>query len=76
MWDWVPIVLVVFKVGALAAAMFYAVKWHYDQGGKKSGREMIRTGVLMGISFLVLLALLGLFAYSLAAMLGLDLRLP
>lgn len=30
--DWVPIVLLTFKVVVLGVGMFFAVKWHYDQG--------------------------------------------
>lgn len=29
--DWVPIVLITFKVLVLAIGMFFAIKWHYDQ---------------------------------------------
>lgn len=35
MWDWFPIVLIIFKVVALGTAMFFAIKWHYDQGKKE-----------------------------------------
>jgi large-conductance mechanosensitive channel len=33
--DWVPIVFVVFKVLVFGTCMFFAIKWHYDQGKKK-----------------------------------------
>lgn len=35
MMDWFPIVFIVFKVLVLGAGMFFAIKWHYDQGKKK-----------------------------------------
>jgi len=33
--DWVPVVFVTFKVAVFGTCMFYAIKWHYDQGQKK-----------------------------------------
>lgn len=33
--DWVPIVFMTFKVVVFAVCMFFAIKWHYDQGKKK-----------------------------------------
>lgn len=32
--DWVPIVFITFKVLVFGTGMFYAIKWHYDQGKK------------------------------------------
>ncbi len=29
--DWVPIVLVIFKLGVFGTGMFYAIKWHADR---------------------------------------------
>lgn len=29
--DWVPIVLVIFKLGVFGTGMFYAIKWHNDR---------------------------------------------
>jgi preprotein translocase subunit YajC len=29
--EWVPIVLVTFKVLVFGFGMFYAIKWHYDR---------------------------------------------
>jgi hypothetical protein len=34
--DWVPIVLLAFKVVVLGVCMFFSIKWHYDQGKKKN----------------------------------------
>ncbi|MGD9773173.1 hypothetical protein [Diaphorobacter sp.] len=33
--DWVPIVFITFKVLVFGTCMFFAIKWHYDQGKKK-----------------------------------------
>lgn len=33
--DWVPIVFIVFKLLVFGMCMFFAIKWHYDQGKKK-----------------------------------------
>ena len=32
--DWVPIVFIVFKVAVFGTGLFFAIKWHYDQGKK------------------------------------------
>ncbi|MEB2848079.1 hypothetical protein [Endobacterium cereale] len=74
--DWVPIVLVTFKVFALALAMYYAIKWHYDQGEKAQTLALLRTSGKMVAIFIVALLVVGLIAFSLSAALGLDLSLP
>jgi len=33
--EWVPIVLITFKLVVMGIGMFLAIKWHYDQGKKK-----------------------------------------
>jgi hypothetical protein len=40
--DWVPIVFIVFKVAVFGTGMFFAIKWHYDQG-KKAKAEASRS---------------------------------
>lgn len=40
--DWVPIVFIVFKVAVFGTGMFFAIKWHYDQG-KKAKKEASRS---------------------------------
>jgi hypothetical protein len=40
--DWVPIVFIVFKVAVFGTGMFFAIKWHYDQG-KKAEKEASRS---------------------------------
>ena len=75
--DWIPVVFVVFKVLIFGACMFFAIKWHYDQGKKgMDKRALLRTGAkLVAIFLLALLAVL-LFTFGLANMLGMDLSLP
>jgi hypothetical protein len=70
--DWVPIVFIVFKVLALGTAMFFAIKWHYDQGEKKR-RAVLRAGGKMAAVFVLSLLGVGLFTFVLSRMLGLDL---
>ncbi|WP_156379393.1 hypothetical protein [Acidovorax sp. Root402] len=40
--DWVPIVFITFKVLVFGTCMFYAIKWHHDQG-KKAKEEANRS---------------------------------
>ncbi len=74
--DWVPIVFVTFKVLALGIAMFFAIKWHYDQGEKGERRALLRTGGKMAAVFVVAVLGVGLVAFVLSTMLGLDLSFP
>lgn len=74
--NWVPIVFATFKVVALGAAMYFAVQWHYDQGDRGTTRALLRTGGKMVAAFLVALAAVGLVAFFVSRMLGLDLNLP
>lgn len=44
--DWVPIVFIVFKVAVFGTGMFFAIKWHYDQGKKaKNGASRLQMPV-------------------------------
>ena len=77
--DWFPIVAVTFKFLVLGTGMFFAIKWHYDQG--KKGREKERREVLRGagkVAAIFVLSLLGLVlvTFALGRKLGLDLALP
>ena len=75
--DWVPIVFIVFKVAVFGTGMFFAIKWHYDQGNKVMDRRaLIRRGSKFFAIFM--LALLGVlaFTFGLSWKLGMDLRLP
>jgi hypothetical protein len=77
--DWIPIGLVTFKVLAFGTGMFFAIKWHYDQGAKEKGRDMrtvLRAGVKFAAIFVLSLLILGYATFSLGRMLGLDLTWP
>ena len=75
--DWVPILFVTFKVLIFGTCMFFAIKWHYDQG--KSGldkRALLRRSAMVVGIFIVALVGVGYFTFALAKMIGLDLSLP
>ncbi|SFB13539.1 hypothetical protein SAMN04515620_1206 [Collimonas sp. OK607] len=77
MMDWIPIVFVTFKVLVLGTGMFFAIKWHYDQGKKeKKKRAVLRAGGKVAAVFVLSLLGLGLVTFVLARMLGLDLTFP
>lgn len=76
--DWVPVVFVTFKVLIFGTCMFFAIKWHYDQGKKKGAdkRALLRTGAKVVALFMLALAAVLFFTFGLARMLGIDLSLP
>jgi hypothetical protein len=81
MMDWFPIVAGTFKVLALGIGMFFAIKWHYDQGKKEQGREKEKRALLLAggkVAAVFALALLGLLlvTFFLVRRLGLDLSFP
>jgi hypothetical protein len=74
--DWIPIVFVIFKFLVLGTGMFFAIKWHYDQGKKgkeKERRAVLRAAGKVAAIFVLLLVGLGFFTFVLGGMLGLDL---
>ena len=77
--DWIPVVFVVFKFLVLGTGMFFAIKWHYDQGKKGKEKErsaVLRAGGKVAAVFVLLLVGLGWVTFVLARMLGLDLGSP
>ncbi len=74
--EWVPIVFVTFKALVLGTGMFYAIKWHYDQGKEKGTHAVLRASGKVVTVVVLSLAGLGLFTYVLARTLGLDLTFP
>jgi heme/copper-type cytochrome/quinol oxidase subunit 2 len=76
MMDWIPVVFVTFKVLVLGTGMFFAVKWHYDQGKKEKEKRMemravLRaTGKAIAIFALLLVVLVGV-TFALLRVLGL-----
>ncbi len=72
--EWIPIVLVTFKVLVLGTGMFYAIKWHYDQGKKTMDkRAVLRTSSMVAVAFVLLAVGLMIGTFFVARMLGLDL---
>ena len=77
--DWFPIVFGTFKGLVLLTGMFFAVKWHYDQGKKGKEREMralLRTGGMVAVVFVLALLGLGFLTFAFGRMLGMDLPFP
>lgn len=79
--EWIPIVFVTFKALVLGVGMFYAIKWHYDQGKKEQDREKQKRAVMraagkVAVLFVVSLAVLGLLTWLVLSHLSLDLSLP
>jgi len=78
MMEWIPIVLVTFKFLVLGTGMFFAVKWHYDQGEKDKDRQqelraVLRTSGKVAALFLLLLLALGLATFAVINKLGMEL---
>jgi hypothetical protein len=83
--EWTPIFFWTFKVLVLGTSMFFAIKWHYDQGKKEKEKEMgrkmekeeemravLRAGGKVAAVFVLSLLGLGLFTFGLTRMLGLP----
>lgn len=75
--DWVPVVFVTFKVLIFGACMFFAIKWHYDQGKKKGAdtRTLLRNTAKVVAAFILALVVVLLLTFFLASRLGMDLHL-
>jgi hypothetical protein len=79
MMDWIPVVFVTFKVLVLGTGMFFAVKWHYDQGKKGTKRDrraVLRAGGKVAAVFVVSLLALALVTFVILRTVGLDLTYP
>ena len=68
--DWVPIVFVTFKALVLVIGMYYAIRWHYDQGKKHKDKQQEKRAVLRAtgkviVIFVLALLILGIFTLSL-----------
>ncbi|SDG41518.1 MULTISPECIES: hypothetical protein [unclassified Duganella] len=77
--DWIPVIFVMFKFLVLGTGMFYAVKWHYDQGkkGKKEeARAVLRAAGKIAALFVLTLLGLGVVTFIVIKMLGMDLTFP
>lgn len=74
--DWIPIVFVTFKMAVLVTGMFFAIKWHYDQGKKEKvmdTRALLRAGGKAAAIFVVLLGGIGLATFALIKVFGMEL---
>jgi hypothetical protein len=76
-----PVVFYTFKFVVLGVGMYFAVKWHYDQGKKGKAQQDERRAVLRAAGkvaaiFALSLVVLGLVTYFLVSRLRLDLSLP
>jgi hypothetical protein len=77
--DWFPIVAFAFKFLVLGTGMFFAVKWHYDQGKKgkhQERRAVLRTAGKVAVIFVVLVLGLVFGTLFFARWLGMDLSIP
>lgn len=78
MMESIPIVFVIFKALVLGTGMFYAIKWHYDQGKKgkvQERRAVLRAAGKVAAIFVLSLVALGLLTYFLLSKLSLDMGL-
>ena len=76
--DWIPIVLVTFKALVLGTGMFFAIKWHYDQGKKskdkkEENRAVLRASGKVVAIFMLLLLVVGVVTFFFVRTLGLEL---
>lgn len=73
MMEWIPVVFVIFKALVLGIGMFFAVKWHYDQGRKLNGRRAT-LGAFAKVAGVFVLALLavGIVAFIIVKVVGLN----
>jgi hypothetical protein len=77
--DWIPKAFYIFKFLVLGTGMFYAIKWHYDQGkkGKEQERRMVlRAGGKVALVFVLSLLSLALLTFVVVRKFGLDLTFP
>jgi hypothetical protein len=71
--DWIPIIFVTFKVLVLGTGMFFAIKWHYDQGKKETEkRAVLRAVGKVAAVFVLSLLGLGLVTFVLIRNTNLD----
>ncbi|GAB3416057.1 hypothetical protein NX774_10240 [Massilia agilis] len=74
--DWIPVALLTFKILVLATGMFFAIKWHYDQGKKVEEKRavLLASGKVAAVFLLSLLAM-GLITFFLIRTFASDLSL-
>ncbi|SIQ55656.1 hypothetical protein [Pseudacidovorax sp. RU35E] len=74
--EWVPVAFIALKALVFVATMFFAIKWHYEQGQSLSKRALLLTAGKVAAVFVVVLAAVLLLTFGVAAGLGMELRLP
>lgn len=77
MYDWVPVVFVAFKAVIFVTCMFFAIKWHYDQGKKKGAdsRTLLLNSAKVISAFIVGAAVVLSLTLFAASKMGMDLSL-
>lgn len=74
MFDWFPFVFIGFKVLVLGVGMFFAIKWHHDQGKTTSEmRAVLLASGKVAAVFVLSLAVLAVVTFFVGTKLGLDL---
>ena len=77
MMDWIPVILVTFKLLVFATGMFFAIKWHYDKSEQVKGtRVVLRVGAIVSVVFVLLTIGIVFGTLAFARWLGMDLSLP
>lgn len=74
--NWVPISFVIFKLGVLGIGMYFAIKWHYDQGKKEKVMDrqaLVRASGKVVALFMLGLLLVVLLTFFMARVSGIDL---
>ncbi|OFA05426.1 hypothetical protein DUPY_15400 [Duganella phyllosphaerae] len=75
--EWIPLVFFTFKFIVLGTGMFFAIKWHYDQGRKtREKRAVLRAGGKVAAIFVLALLAVAVVTYLMVRTLGMDLHLP
>jgi hypothetical protein len=77
--NWIPIIFVIFKVIVLSTGMFFAVKWHYDQGQKGRNDKtfaVTSTAFKVAGAFVFMAFVMLFFTYELCSKFGLDMSMP
>lgn len=54
--EWVPVVLIIFKVAVLAIGMFFSIKWHYDQS--KSSKPLNIPRIILEVALYILMIII------------------
>lgn len=77
MFDWVPVAFIVFKATIFILCMFFAIKWHYDQGKKKGKdpRTLLWTSIGVVSAFVFGVVLVVYLTFTFAKQMGMDLSL-